>query len=129
MFILLLPDYVSPEFEELMIRYQVFKTLQKGDGIEVCVDITNEGNRDGEEIVQLYLTDVRCRISQPQKKLQDFKRIFIPAGETVHVTFTLSANNMTFLNESFQKEIGDGEFEVFVGKSSMDGLTEIFNVE
>ena len=105
------------------------KDIRKGDEIEVYVDITNEGNRDGEEIVQLYLTDLRCRISQPQKKLQDFKRIFIPAGETVHVTFTLSAKNMTFLNESFQKEIGDGEFEVFVGKNCMDGLTGIFNVK
>ncbi|WP_455643374.1 glycoside hydrolase family 3 N-terminal domain-containing protein [Parabacteroides sp.] len=105
------------------------KEIQKGDEIVVSVDITNEGYMEGDEIVQLYLTDLYCRISQPQKKLQGFQRVFIPVGETRRVTFTLTGKNMSFLNERFEEEIGDGEFEVFVGKNSMDGTVEKFIVK
>ena len=105
------------------------KEISKGDEIEVSVDVTNEGVMDGTEIVQLYLTDLYCRISQPQKKLQSFKRVVIPAGETKRITFTLTGKNMSFLNEHFDEEIGDGEFELFVGKNCLDGLSEIFVVK
>lgn len=103
--------------------------IKKGDKVTVSVDITNEGTMDGEEIVQLYLTDLYCRISQPRKKLQFFERVFIPAGKTTNVTFVLESKNMSFLNECFEEEIGDGEFEVFVGKNCLEGLSDSFFVK
>lgn len=105
------------------------KEVKRGGEVVVSVDVTNEGTVDGDEIVQLYLTDLYCRISQPQKKLQGFQRVSIPAGETRRLTFTLTGKNMSFLNERFEEEVGDGEFEVFVGKNCMEGLLEKFVVK
>lgn len=119
-------SYTSFRYSNLKLSEE---NIRKGDEVTVSVDVTNEGQVDGEEVVQLYLTDLYCRISQPQKKLQDFKRIFIPAGETVHVTFVLNDKNMSFLNERFEEEVGDGEFEVFVGTNGLDGLAGTFAVK
>lgn len=102
--------------------------ISKGEGLTVSLDVTNSGDRDGDEIVQLYLTDIYCRISQPQKKLQGFERVCIPAGTTKRVTLNLSAENMSFLNECFEEEVEAGDFEVFVGKNCQDGLTVKFRV-
>lgn len=119
-------SYTSFRYSNLKLSKE---NIRKGDEVTISVDVTNEGQVDGEEIVQLYLTDLYCRISQPQKKLQDFKRVFIPAGKTVHVTFVLKGKNMSFLNERFEEEIGDGQFEVFIGKNCLEGESVCFHVD
>lgn len=119
-------SYTSFEYSNLKLSK---KNISKGDKILVTLDVTNKGTVDGDEIVQLYLTDKYCRISQPQKKMQAFERVSIPAGKTQKITFELSSKNMSFLNERFEKEIGDGEFEVFVGKDCMDGIATSFVVK
>lgn len=119
-------SYTSFKYSNLKLSKS---QINKGEEIRVSLDVTNEGRVDGDEIIQLYLTDIYCRISQPQKKLQDFRRIFIAAGETKQVTFHLSGKNMSFLNEHFEEEIEAGGFELFVGKNCMEGLTAGFEVK
>ena len=76
-----------------------------------------------------------CRLIQTDVLLKDFfsaldfKRVFIPAGKTVHVTFVLKGKNMSFLNERFEEEIGDGQFEVFIGKNCLEGESVCFHVD
>lgn len=83
---------------------------------------------DGDEIVQVYLTDLYCRITQSEKKLKLFQRIHIPAGETRTLSFTLPYSELAFLNEHLKLEVEPGDFELFVGKDCMEGLSARFKV-
>lgn len=102
--------------------------LSQDENVEVSVDITNTGKMDGDEIVQVYLTDLFCRISQSEKKLKAFQRIHIPTGQTRTVRFTLPYSDLSFLNEKLQSEVEAGEFELFIGTSSQEGINTHFSV-
>ena len=76
---------------------------------EISVDVTNTGERDGEEVVQLYMRDPVAGTSRPKKELRGFSRVTIPAGQSVKVTFTLSpAQSATYE--------GDGNWLVEAGR-------------
>ena len=119
-------SYTNYEYGNLRLAKD---KLSKDDNVEVSVDITNTGKVDGDEIVQVYLTDLYCRITQSEKKLKAFKRVHIPAGETRRVRFTLSYSDLAFLNEKLQPEVEPGEFELLVGTNSQKGLAVRFWVQ
>lgn len=100
--------------------------LGKDEDICFSVDITNTGKVDGDEIVQVYLTDLYCRVTQSEKQLKAFQRIHIPAGETRTVSFTLPYSSLSFLNEKLQPEVEVGEFQLLVGPNCMEGVTYRF---
>jgi len=104
------------------------KDFSKEEKIKLSIEITNTGKMDGDEIVQLYLTDLYCRISQSKKQMKAFQRIHIPAGMSKTISFTLSPSDLAFLNEKLQPEVESGEFEVLIGSNCLDGVTERFNV-
>ena len=105
------------------------KEVGKDENIHFTVDVSNTGNIDGAEIVQVYLTDLYCRISQSKRILKTFQRINIAAGETKTVEFTLPNSNFSFLNEKLKPEVEAGEFDLFVGTNCMEGVSERFNVK
>jgi beta-glucosidase len=105
------------------------KEFSKNENINLSVEVTNTGKLDGDEIVQLYLTDLYSRISQSKKQMKAFKRVSIPAGTTKRVSFTLTESDLAFLNEKLQPEVESGEFEVLVGTNCMSGVTERFKVK
>ena len=119
-------SYTTYQYKNLKLAK---KNLAKGEEVRFSVDITNTGKVDGEEIVQVYLTDLFCRISQSEKKLKAFRKVSVPAGETKTVHFTLPASDLAFLNEKLEPEVETGEFAVFVGTNSQEGLTDKFRVE
>ena len=84
---------------------------------------------DGDEIVQVYLTDLYCRITQSEKQLKAFQRVRVPAGQTKTVSFTLPYSALSFLNERLQPEVEAGEFELLVGPDCMQGATQRFAVQ
>ncbi|MEG0808385.1 MAG: glycoside hydrolase family 3 N-terminal domain-containing protein [Alistipes sp.] len=90
------------------------------DTMEVTVEVTNSGTRDGVEIIQLYLRDCFSSISRPVKELKDFARIALKAGQTRTVTFTITPDKLTLLDKQLRPIIEAGEFEVMVGASSRD---------
>lgn len=93
-------------------------SMHKNDSIIVSVEVTNTGNRDGEEIVQLYLRDVVASVSRPVKELKGFQKVAIKAGEKVKVSFSISNDLLSFYNAQLMKDSEPGEFIVFVGGSS-----------
>ncbi len=87
---------------------------------EITFDVTNTGQRDGEEVVQLYLHDEVASVVQPLKQLKKFQRVFIPKGETRQVKFTLDAEDLSIINAEMESVVELGDFTVMIGSSSDD---------
>ena len=99
-------------------------------GIHVSCDITNTGQMDGEEVVQLYVHDQLASVVQPLKQLKAFRRVMIPKGETRHVEFTLTRDDLSIINARMQQEFEPGDFRIMVGASSDDiKLQKVISVE
>lgn len=99
-------------------------------GIHVSCDITNTGQMDGEEVVQLYVHDQLASVVQPLKQLKAFRRVMIPKGETRHVEFTLTRDDLSIINARMQQEFEPGDFHIMVGASSDDiKLQKVISVE
>ena len=93
--------------------------VQMGDDVPVSVDVTNTGSRDGEEVVQLYLTDLAASIWVPEKELKGFERISIKAGETKTVNFTITSEDYYLWDITTDKyKVEPGAYVVRVGGSS-----------
>jgi beta-glucosidase len=89
--------------------------------ITVTVEVTNTGDYDGDEVVQLYVRDVESSLAQPTKKLRDFKRIHLGQAEKQSVSFELGKDDFSYWSEEQQGWfIEDGAFELQVGSSSTD---------
>lgn len=88
--------------------------------VQVRVDVTNSGERAGDEVVQLYLHDELASLSRPVKELKGFTRIALAAGERQTVTFTLTAEHLGMWNRAMQFVVEPGTFRVMVGASSED---------
>lgn len=88
--------------------------------LEVTVTVKNEGDYDIDEVVQLYTHDVEASLSRPIKELKDFRRVHLKKGEQRDVTFTLTADKLSFFNYELEEVIEPGDFEVMVGPNSRD---------
>ncbi len=96
--------------------------------IHISLKVSNTGTRNGDEVVQLYLSYVVCRITQPVKRLCAFKRISVAADASPAVTFILRRNDLTFLNEELKPEVSIGSCSILVGCNSRDGLRSTLDV-
>ena len=90
------------------------------DVIDVSVDVKNTGDRDGVEIVQLYIRDVNSMATRPVKELKDFKRVPLKKGETKKVTFKLPVSELAYYDEHLNYVVEPGAFKIMVGASSVD---------
>ena len=86
--------------------------------ITISVDITNSGNFEGKEVVQLYIRDLVGSITRPVKELKGFQKIFLKKGETKTVTFVISNEDLKFYNSELKFISEPGKFEVFIGANS-----------
>lgn len=86
--------------------------------LPVSVDVTNTGNYDGEEIVQLYVADKVASMVRPIKELKGFQKVFIPKGQTKRVEFKLNVKDLGFWNSLMQYVVEPGTFEIMVGTNS-----------
>jgi beta-glucosidase len=96
--------------------------------VTVTIDVTNTGDRNGDEIVQLYIRDMVSSVTRPVQELKDFKRITLAKGETKTVEFTINNDKLQFFNTKMKRVVELGEFEVMVGKSSTEYLSDKFEV-
>lgn len=92
--------------------------MAKGGQLKVTVPVTNSGECDGVEIVQLYLHDVYAEISRPVKELKAFRRVALKKGETQNVEFVLDEDDLKYYNSRLEYGYEPGEFEVMVGPDS-----------
>ena len=88
--------------------------------LQVSVEVTNTGDFDGEEIVQLYVADTVASMVRPVKELKGFQKVFIPKGQTKRVDFVLHAHDLGFWDNTMQYVVEPGTFEIMVGKNSED---------
>ncbi|MBQ3312606.1 MAG: fibronectin type III-like domain-contianing protein, partial [Prevotella sp.] len=85
---------------------------------KVTFNVTNTGDMDGDEVVQLYLHDEFASTAQPMMQLKKFSRIFIPKGETKQVSFTLEAEDLEIIDQEMNHVVETGDFTVMIGPSS-----------
>lgn len=89
------------------------------DPLTVAVKLTNTGNVDGKEVVQLYISQDKPRVSRPEKELKAFKKVFIKAGETAEVTLTLDPDDFAYWDDKHHCRRTDSDrFHILVGGSS-----------
>ena len=90
--------------------------------LKITATIENTGDRAGEEVVQLYIRDLVGSISRPVKELKGFKKIKLNAGEKRDVTFELTAKNLEFFGAENCWKTEPGEYKLWVGTNSAEGL-------
>ncbi|MDP2887752.1 MAG: glycoside hydrolase family 3 C-terminal domain-containing protein [Bacteroidota bacterium] len=99
-----------------------------GDKINVSVKVTNTGDRDGEEVVQLYLTDEKASSPRPIRQLEGFKRVSLKKGESKTVEFTLEPRQLSMINNKDKQVVEPGWFTIAVG-GEQPGFTGATNAE
>ena len=104
-------------------------TLTMGGSLTLTVDVTNTGDRDADEVVQLYVRDLVGSLSRPVKELKGFKRINLKKGETKTVSFTVTPDNLMFYNQQLEYKCEPGDFNIMVGPNSRDVQTLKFSLK
>lgn len=105
------------------------ETLPKNGNLTASVTVTNKGNHDGYETVQIYLRDIYAEVARPVKELKGFDRIFLKKGESREVKFVLTEDDLKFYNSGLQYIYEPGEFDVMIGTNSRDVQTKRFIAE
>jgi len=108
-------SYSSYSYSPVILNKTSFKT---GDMIEASVMITNTGNRDGDEIVQLYIRDMVGDVTRPVKELKGFRKVNIRAGETIAVSFSLPLTELSYYHQDMSFDYDPGEYRLFIGPDS-----------
>lgn len=109
-------SYTTFEYTGLRIANNL-----KTDGkVTVSVNVKNTGNRDGAEVVQLYVRDVVSSVTTPVKALKGFKKVFLKCGETSTVTMDIPSTDLMLWNKQMQHVLEPGDFDVHVGASVND---------
>ena len=84
----------------------------------VSFTVTNTGGRDGEEVAQLYVSDLQASTVRPARQLRAFRRFALKKGESTTVSFTLSDEDLSMYDKDMRKVVEPGEFLISVGGSS-----------
>lgn len=101
--------------------------LKGNQTLKISINITNSGNYDGEEVVQLYIRDLFGKVVRPVKELKRFQKVFIKKGESKTVTFNLTPNDLKFYDDELNFDWEGGEFDIMVGTNSRDVKTKRIN--
>lgn len=109
------------------LSYTSFKygRLQVSDGVDgvfrVSVDVTNTGALDGDEVVQVYAQYPGSKVVRPERQLRGFKRVTIPAGQTLRVEIPVAAQDLAYWSETEHRWVVEkGRVRFLVGASSAD---------
>ncbi len=117
-------SYTSFKYEDLRISGKQFTA---DDVLEVSIDVTNTGDRFGEEIVQLYVRDLVGSMVRPVRELKGFDKISLEPGERKTVVIKVPIKNFGFHNQKMKYVVEPGKFMLYVGPDSVNGLeTEFF---
>lgn len=102
--------------------------IRASDSLTVSVEVTNTGDRAGDEVVQLYLRDDVASLTRPVKELRGFRRVTLKPGQRRTVTFVLGRDDLGFHGPDLRRIVEPGTFTVFVGTSSADVRETRFEV-
>jgi beta-glucosidase len=102
--------------------------VSRSGKLTASVDVANTGDREGDEVVQLYLHDPVASISQPVRRLRGFERVTLAKGQKQTVSFTLDASDFGFYDNRGRFVVEAGRIDVYAGDSSNATLTQSFTV-
>jgi beta-glucosidase len=102
--------------------------IRLGDALHVSVEVTNAGDVEAEEVVQLYVRDLTASLTRPVKELKGFERIRLKPKETGSVVFTLSSAALGFHDNEMQYVVEPGKFNLWVGGDSQADLMAEFQI-
>ncbi len=108
-------SYTSFEYGEVQVSAPEFAS---GESLDVDVELTNVGERDAIEVVQLYIRDRAASLTRPMRELIAFQRVSLKAGETQTVRFTLTETDLAFSRRDKTFGAEPGWFDVWVGRDS-----------
>ena len=110
-------SYTSFNYSAVSLNKTQIKANEK---LEAAITITNTGNYDGEEVVQLYIRDMVASVVRPVKELKGFQKIFLKKGETKTVKFIITVDDLKFYDNELKYDWEPGEFEIMIGTNSVD---------
>ena len=119
-------SYTSFSYSDIKLNKESFGI---NDRITASVDITNTGERDGEEIVQLYIRDLIGDVTRPVKELKGFKKVHLNKGETITVAFTISPEDLAYYHQDMSFSVDPGDFELFIGTNSEETSNKMFIIQ
>jgi beta-glucosidase len=111
-------SYTTFAYDDLRLSAQ---EIGPDDTLQVSIDVTNTGQRAGQEVVQVYVRDVQGRLQRPDKELKAFAKVQLEPGERKTVTLSLGREALAYYDDLARAWVAEaGEFEVLVGASSRD---------
>jgi beta-glucosidase len=110
-------SYTSFTYSDITLSAPAFRP---GDKLTATVTVTNTGKYDGRETVQLYTRDLVGSVVRPVKELKGFQQLFLKAGESKKISFTIGAGDLRFYNDKLQYIYEPGKFKLYIGGSSSD---------
>ena len=119
-------SYTSFEYKNLQLDKSEYS---KDETVHVSVEVTNSGNYDGKEVVQLYIRDKVGSITRPVRELKGFELTSLKKGESKTITFKLTKSELGFYNNQGKYLVEEGEFEIFVGGDSTANLKAAFQLK
>lgn len=108
-------SYTSFDYSPVMLSKNKLKGEEK---LTATITLTNSGKYDGEEVVQLYITDPVASVTRAVKDLKGFQKIMLKVGESKEISFQISTEQLSFYNSDLKKVTEPGEFIVHIGTSS-----------
>jgi beta-glucosidase len=108
-------SYTKYEYSEMKLSS---REMERGDTLWVSVTVTNTGDMDGAEVVQLYTRDMVGSLTRPVKELKGFRKIPLPKGESNEVRFALTTEDLKFVGGNLAEVAEPGEFRVMTGPDS-----------
>ncbi len=107
------------QFEIGNLRFDSNRVTVDGT-VHVQVDVTNVGERSGDEVVQLYIRQDATSVTRPSKELKGFQRVTVDPKQTKTVTFSLKVNQLGFYDQAYKFVVEPGKVKVMVGNSSQN---------
>ncbi|MDB0020714.1 glycoside hydrolase family 3 C-terminal domain-containing protein [bacterium] len=110
-------SYTNFEYKDITIEND---SINPDDSLSISLTVYNSGDVDGQEIVQVYVSDLFASITPDNKRLRAFDKVFIKSGESKKVSFSISAKDFSFVNLENKYVLESGDFTVHVGGNSKD---------
>lgn len=110
-------SYTHFNYSPLMLDHGDISNMHP---VTITLTVTNSGNYDGEETVQLYTRDMAASVTQPVKELKKFQKVYLKKGESKEIQFVLHTNELKFVNSALKWVYEPGAYKVFVGGNSRD---------
>lgn len=118
-------SYTTFEYSNLSLASD---KLTAQDSLSISFTLKNTGNYDGTEVVQLYIQDKVGSVTCPVKELKRFQRVTLKAGESTQVSLSLPVSELAFWGYDMNYTVEPGDFTLWVGTNSAEGLTKDFSV-